>query len=62
MHSFRSGCRCIGEKNGRVRSGPNAEITKLKFTIPKQAGSPVVVMYAYLDNLKIADISAAPFR
>ena len=42
-------------------TNPNAKITKLKFTIPKQAGSPVVVMYAYLDNLKIADISAAPF-
>ena len=42
-------------------TNPNAKITKLKFTIPKQAGSPVVVMYAYLDNLKIEDISAAPF-
>ena len=42
-------------------TNPNAKITKLKFTIPKQAGSPVVVMYAYLDNLKVEDISAAPF-
>ena len=44
-----------------VRSYLGNIVMNWAITIPKQAGSPVVVMYAYLDNLKIADISAAPF-
>lgn len=40
---------------------PNAKITKLKFVIPTPSGSPAVSMYGYIDNLKIEDISAAPF-
>jgi len=40
---------------------PDAKIVKLKFTIPTLAASPATIMYGYIDNLKIEDISAAPF-
>lgn len=42
-------------------ANPNAKITKLKFVIPTPSGSPAVCMYGYIDNLKIEDISSAPF-
>jgi len=40
---------------------PDAKIVKLKFTIPTASNIPAVIMYGYIDNLKIEDISAAPF-
>ena len=39
----------------------DAKITKLRFVIPTPSGSPAVCMYGYIDNLRIEDISSAPF-
>lgn len=50
----------VGTRTATI-TNPNAKITKLKFTIPTSSACPAVVMYGYIDNLKIEDISAAPF-
>lgn len=42
-------------------TNPNAKITKPKFLIPIPSGSPAVCMYGYIDNLRIEDVSSAPF-
>lgn len=50
----------VGTRTATI-TNPNAKITKLKFTIPTPSASPAVSMYGYIDNLRIDDISAAPF-
>lgn len=50
----------VGTRTATI-TNPNAKITKLKFTIPTPSGCPAVSMYGYIDNLRIDDISAAPF-
>ena len=50
----------VGTRTATI-TNPNAKITKLKFTIPTSSACPAVIMYGYIDNLKIEDISASPF-
>ena len=50
----------VGTRTAAI-TNPNAKITKLKFTIPTSSACPAVIIYGYIDNLKIEDISAAPF-
>ena len=42
-------------------ANPKGKIVRLKFTIPEPVGCPATWGYGFVDNLKIEDISAAPF-
>ena len=44
-----------------VIANPNAKIVKLRFVIPISTAAEASYGCGYIDNLKIEDISAAPF-
>jgi len=44
-----------------VIANPKAKLVKFRFTLPEPVGSPAAWFYSFVDNVKVEDISSAPF-